>query len=87
MQQTVESIREYCGKMIKPHEYKCEYSQYSTEKGKVLDIENVFSTAWEADGKRVQIFVNHTAQKQTIEFAGKTIVIEALDAVMEEQNC
>ena len=73
----------YCSKMVKPKEYTCGYSKYTTESGKVLDIENVFSTAWEADGKRVQIFVNHTAQKQIVEYAGKTIVVEALGAVME----
>ena len=73
----------YAGRMIKPIEYKCEKMLYHRELEGSLEIDNVFSTAWEADGKKVQIFVNHTAHTQTVEFMNKKININGLNAVIE----
>jgi len=73
----------YAGRMIKPTEYKCEKMVCHRELGGSLEIDNVFSTAWEADGKKAQIFVNHTTKPQTVEFMNKKITINELDAVIE----
>ena len=83
-----DSAKEYLygGKMIRTCDYKCECSKYSTENGRLLEIENVFSTAWETKGKQTQIFVNHTSKEQEVKFRGKTITIPAFDAVIEALN-
>ena len=73
----------YNGKMIKPIEYKCQSKSYHRELGGSLEIDNVFSTAWESDGKKAQIFVNHTTETQTVEFINKKIIINGLEAVIE----
>ncbi len=73
----------YAGRMIKAKEYRCEKMLYHRELGGSLEIDNVFSTAWETDGKKVQIFVNHTPQTQKVEFMNKKLNISGLSAVIE----
>ena len=48
------------------------------------ELPAIFSTAWENEGKRVQIFVNHTANDVTCTWNGQHLTIPALDALIKE---
>lgn len=48
------------GKMIKPLEYDCEKTFVTRLNGTKIEVPRVLSTAWEKDGNKAQIFVNHT---------------------------
>lgn len=47
-------------------------------------LPEIYSTAWEKNGKRVQIFVNHTDDDIVLDVCGKTVTVKALDAEMVE---
>ena len=47
-------------------------------------VPEVYASAWEKDGKRVQIFANHMDKPSTIKFQGKEITIPAMDGIMIE---
>ena len=44
----------------------------------------VYSSAWEKNGKKVQIFVNHTESDVTLEVGTNKVVVKALDAEIVE---
>ena len=51
---------------------------------KMIDAWAVFSTAWKYEGKKVQIFVNHTTEDIVVAYDGRQIIIKALCGHMEE---
>lgn len=74
----------YAGKMIKPKGYTCSCTEYSKENGLTTKIPDCISTAWESNGKQVQIFVNHTERDCEIVCMGNTVTVPALEAAMIE---
>ena len=74
-----------CGRMIAPLAYECETEDFPASRGYVCTAKKVLSTAWELDGKRVQIFVNHTTEAVTVQVDGREILVPALDGVAMER--
>lgn len=80
----------YDGKMIKPTAYTCTYTTYTTMEytnrgSHPYYAEDVVSTAWENNGKKMQMFINHTTDEKTVTLAdGSELQIPALDVVMIE---
>ncbi|MBE6553563.1 MAG: hypothetical protein E7666_04380 [Ruminococcaceae bacterium] len=73
----------YCGRMIKPIEYRCAAETYPTREEREVDIPCVLSTAWERDGERVQIFVNHTDCPETVTLSnGRSFTVPPLSGEM-----
>ena len=73
----------YAGRMIPAIAFECTKTAYPLENGDVLEVADVYSTAWEADGSRVQIFVNHTQTDVGCTLAdGRKITVPALNAAM-----
>jgi len=77
----------YRGNMIKPLMYTCEEISFPSVTGRLIPVPSVLSTAWEADGHRVQIFVNHTEKPVTLQpdpqsLSCTDLIIPALDALM-----
>ena len=74
------------GRMVKPLPYRCSGNVYRIDSPleRTYEAPDVFSTAWELDGKRVQIFVNHTEKPVEVAFAGETFLVDAMNAVMRE---
>lgn len=70
----------YDGKMIKPVEFECGKVEFPKYGGKKTFLPEVYSTAWEKDGEKVQIFVNHTDKDVLIDFCGKKVTVKALGA-------
>ena len=50
----------YNGRMIEALPFTCTSAEYRTY-SRSVGIPDVFSTAWESNGKRAQLFVNHTS--------------------------
>ena len=44
----------------------------------------IYSSAWEKNGKKVQIFVNHTDEDIELSVGGRPVTVKALDAEMIE---
>ena len=76
----------YDGRMIKTVDYECGTIQYNHRWGDnmIEPVPEVYASAWEKDGKRVQIFANHMDRPSTIKFQGKEITIPAMDGIMVE---
>lgn len=72
------------GRMIKPLPVTCPTVAFTTLYGYSLTLPALFSTAWEAEGRQVQIFVNHTDTPVTATWRGEELTVPALDAVMRE---
>lgn len=72
------------GRMTVPRPYSCTKGAYATHacNGRMYEAPDAFSTAWEYEGQRVQIFVNHTDHPVSVEMDGKTFVVDALNAVL-----
>lgn len=72
----------YDGRMIEPLDFKTDYM--TVHLGHYNNAETtlplIYSSAWEKDGERVQIFVNHTDSDITVELSGKSVTVKALDA-------
>ena len=47
-------------------------------------LPEIYSTAWEKSGRKVQIFVNHTDDDVTLNVCGKSVTVKALNAEMIE---
>lgn len=75
----------YCsgfGYTIKSNLVDGYHMEQEYQDGGTADIPACYATAWEADGTKAQIFVNHTEQEQAVTCMGKTIQVPALDAVL-----
>lgn len=72
----------YDGKMIKPLETECNYEEYPLDNGKNASIPDVYTSAWEKDGERVQIFANHTLKDVTVKAGERSVTVPALGAAM-----
>lgn len=70
-----------CGRMIKPMPYECETEDFPAYRGYTYTAPVVFSSAWECDGKKVQIFVNHTTKPASVKAFGKEFIVAPLDGV------
>lgn len=66
------------GKMIKPVEYDCEKTFVTRLNGTKIEVPRVLSTAWEKDGDKAQIFVNHTDSDARVTFNGEEFTVPAL---------
>jgi len=72
----------YAGRMIAPIAFTCSQTDYPTENGHMLSIADVYATAWEAEGSKAQIFVNHTQKDVTCTLEdGRVLMIPALNAI------
>ncbi len=75
----------YDGRMIKTVDYECDTVLYENWQGEMIEpVPCVYASAWEKDGKKVQIFANHMDKPSTIKFCGKEITIPAMDGIMVE---
>ena len=73
------------GKMIKTREYECNKTFVTkTAEGVKLEVPTVLATAWKKNGKKAQVFVNHTDNDESVTFNGETFVIPALSGVVKE---
>lgn len=70
----------YDGRMIAPKETECETLCFHGWENHMIEVPAVYTTAWEKDGERVQIFVNHTETAQKILWNGKNLVISPFNA-------
>ena len=72
------------GRMIKALPYDCPVTAYPahTFNGRPYEAPDAFSTAWELDGKRAQIFVNHTEKPVDITFQGETFTVPPLSGAL-----
>lgn len=76
----------YDGRMIESKPFECKnipvhLFHYEKRESRLPEI---YSTAWEKNGRRVQIFVNHTDNDITLNVCGKAITVKSLDAEMIE---
>lgn len=74
----------FAGRMIKPLPVECPSVSVKTIFGYEQELPAVFSTAWEYNGKRAQIFVNHTANDVTCTWNGQELTIPALSAELRK---
>lgn len=72
----------YDGKMIKPLDIECDYEEYPCNIGVPAEIPDVYTSAWEKDGEKAQILVNHTQHDVTVKVGGKEVKVAALNAEM-----
>lgn len=72
------------GRMIKPLPYVSEMTYVTRADGDRIDVPSVLSTAWESDGKRAQIFVNHTESDVTVSFNGEEFTVPALSGAIKK---
>ncbi len=86
MQKFLSETGEYLsrGRMIKPHPYQCTVRRYkmSNTPDFTCEVPDALSTAWEYDGRRMQLFVNHTDSPLQLSFENESFTVEALSAVM-----
>ena len=78
----------YDGRMIAPVSFDVDTVTYHLHyyENRESHLPMIYSTAWEKNGRRVQIFVNHTDSDITLDVAGKSVLVKALDAEMIELN-
>lgn len=70
------------GNMIKPLPYKTNEVVYlNTEYGRSYTAQEVLTVAYEANGEKMQIFVNYNTEDKTIEFLGEKITVNALSVL------
>ncbi len=70
----------YDGRMIKPIAADIGTVSFPTDKGYDVELPEVYTTAWEKNGEKAQIFVNHTDSDIELDFLGKKLRVKALDA-------
>lgn len=70
------------GKMLPAHPYDCTATDYPTSVGTKTRVPDVMSSAWEKDGERVQLFINHTDVPVTVTLSGETFTVPARGGVM-----
>ena len=71
----------YRGRMVAPLPVECPADDYQS-RTHTVSVPRVFTTAWEADGRRAQIFVNHTKEAVECTVGGKKLTVPARDAVL-----
>ena len=74
----------FAGRMIKALPVECPSISVKTIFGYEQELPAVFSTAWESDGKRAQIFVNHTANDVACRWNNQEFTIPALSAELRK---
>ena len=72
------------GRMEKAENIKCQTVSYPSSVGKTIEYPAVLTSAWSYDGKKVQIFINHTKVPQTVELGEKNITVDGLNGLMIE---
>ena len=73
------------GNMVKPLAYETETVTYRNSLyARSYVAEEVLSTAFELDGKRMQIFVNYNKEEKTIQCGGEQITIRGLSVCKRE---
>ena len=72
------------GNMIKPLAYTTGSILYECDYGRSYETEEVLSTAFALDGKKIQIFVNFNKEAKTVECNGEKITVEALSVYKKE---
>jgi len=78
------------GRMILPAPVRTSSSMYKRTDGSSLPIDDIFTSAWELDGRKIQIFVNHTDSEKSFTVTDKTYTLPARDAMLlslEERSC
>lgn len=70
----------YNGNMIAPIPFENTYVEYEDWNGRKIPVPCIYSTAWEKDGEKVQIFVNHTDTDIDITFNGHSLRVSATSA-------
>jgi len=71
------------GKMIKTPAYETEKVIFHHRNGREIPVDAVLSTAWDKDGDKVQIFVNHTPDEQIVTMSdGNALVLKPYSAQM-----
>lgn len=76
----------YDGRMVSPEPFEVDKVTYHIpfyENG-VSHLPKIYSAAWEKNGKKAQIFVNHTDEDITITVGGKNVTVKKLDAELIE---
>ncbi len=71
-------------RMIKPLAYECRTVPLKTIHERTVEYPAAMSSAWEKDGRRVQIFLNHTEEACEVTMGDKSFVVPALDGCMVE---
>lgn len=72
----------YNGRMIAPHAFTVTDAPHYDDARATFPP--VFSTAWEAEGKRVQIFVNPNDEAVSLTIDENTVTVDAMQAVLVE---
>jgi len=70
------------GRMISPKAILTTASSYKRTNGTSLLIDDIFTSAWAFDGKKVQIFVNHTGSEKSFTLMNKTYTVAARSAML-----
>ncbi len=70
----------YDGRMIKPLDVKCDIVEFPMYGEKTTQFPAVFTSAWEKDGEKAQIFVNYNLEEVTVEVGGKKLTVAPLGA-------
>ncbi|MCQ2430522.1 MAG: DUF6259 domain-containing protein [Clostridia bacterium] len=74
------------GRMIPAAPYDCTAQDYpALWTGRLIRVPDVLSTAWEKDGRCVQVFVNHTDRPVEVVCGGETFTVPALDGMVRER--
>ena len=68
------------GKMIKPLKYECDKEKLRYGDGHFV-CDKIFSSAWEYQGRKMQLFVNHTSKAVEVRMENCVFEVEALSAV------
>ena len=72
----------HAGRMCKASAVGCAHRDYPSDDGCSLSIPCVLTSAWEMDGKKVRIVVNHTTEVQSCEIDGETVTLPPLDGIL-----
>lgn len=69
------------GNMIKPLPYTTGTITYACDYGRSYVAQEVLSSAFELDGEKMQLFVNHTKEDKHIEWKGTQLIVPALSVI------
>lgn len=73
----------HCARMIKPLNYTTDTLTYYRDGGDEIEIPAVYCAAYEKDGRKVQLFVNHTEEERKVHLieSDKDVFVPRLGAV------
>ena len=82
----LENIKFTCyGNMIKPLPYKTNMITFRDPLyGRTYETEVVLTSAYEIDGKKIQLFINYNEEDKVVEFKGEQITVKALSVIKFE---